>query len=64
MIVSICQECFALWMLLKTSMGKSSMNVQLAWDGLNSMDVGANKIKNDTLMSFVVLPEGAWEEKS
>ena len=27
------------------------------------MKTGANKIKNDALLSFIVLPAGAWEER-
>jgi len=53
----------ALWMRLKSERSKSDMSVSEAWEGLKNLKTGANKIKNDTLMNFLILPPDAWQER-
>ena len=50
-------------MRLKSARQKTSLTVVEAWEGLKQLKVGSQKVKNDTLLAFLTLPEGAWAER-
>ena len=56
-------EISALWMRMSAARKNSPMDVQEAWDSLKNLKTGANKCKNDTLMSFLTLPGDAWQTR-
>ena len=56
------KDMSALWMRLKADRQKSDLTVIEAWEALKKLK-GTNKAKNDTLINFLTLPPGAWQER-
>ena len=53
----------ALWMRLKQARKASTLSVAEAWESLKGLKGAALQVKEGTLISFLTLPENAWQER-